>query len=175
MQKDLAGGGSLVDIGIYSLNGIIWFFGESPSAVRADIFATPGDERFAEVENLVMAQLVFPSGRRAQISSGYMAEKKRIDLFGTEAVAVLDPATAYQGNRLTLWRATGREQWKQSEPSAAQFTAEIDHFTQAIRNDSDVKTPGEMGLRDCRIIEALYHSAATGGWVRLNPDMTMKS
>lgn len=91
----LAGGGSLVDIGIHGLNGIQWFFGESPSAVSASMASPPGDPRFAEVENVLSAQLVFPSGRRATLSCGYSADKKRIDLWGDKAVATLDPGTAY--------------------------------------------------------------------------------
>ncbi|PWN57246.1 gfo/Idh/MocA family oxidoreductase, partial [Chryseobacterium phosphatilyticum] len=50
MKRSVAGGGSLVDIGIYSLNGLQWFFGESPNAVAASMQAPPDDPRFAEVE-----------------------------------------------------------------------------------------------------------------------------
>jgi hypothetical protein len=51
--------------------------------------APPDDSRFAEVENVFTAELAFPSGRRATISSGYMANKKRIDLWGDRLVRAL--------------------------------------------------------------------------------------
>lgn len=63
VRKAVAGGGSLVDIGIYALNGLQWFLNESPSAVAASMTSPPGDPRFAEVEDVFTAQLVFPSGR----------------------------------------------------------------------------------------------------------------
>ncbi|GJD97831.1 Glucose--fructose oxidoreductase [Methylobacterium iners] len=174
-KKAVAGGGSLVDIGIYSLNGLQWFFGESPSAVSATMFSPPSDPRFAEIENVFSAELVFPSGRRATISSGYTADKKRIDLWGDKAVATLDPATAYQGNRLVVTNAKKSEEVLSEETSAAQFTGQIDHFSQVIAENGTVLTPGEMGLRDVRLIEALYRAARERRWVDLNPDMTMRS
>lgn len=174
VRKDIAGGGSLVDIGIYSLNGLIWLLGEEPVSVAATLHAPAGDPRFAEVENVVMAQLVFGSGARANISSGYTADKKRIDLWGDKAVAVLDPATAYKDNALTVSTAKEKREAILEAASAEQFTGVIDHLSRAIREDGAVATPGEMGLRDLRLIEAIYHSARTGRRVDLNPDMTMR-
>ena len=174
MKRDVAGGGSLVDIGIYSLNGLQWFLGESPNAVAATMQAPPGDPRFAEVENVFSAELAFPSGRRATISSGYTASKKRIDLWGERLVATLDPATAYQGNRLVVSNAKKAEEILTEETSAAQFTGEIDHFSQAVTEGTEVRTPGEMGLRDMRLIEALYRTARERRWLDLNPDMTVR-
>lgn len=174
-RKAIAGGGSLVDIGIYSLNGLIWLLGESPVSVVATTHSPGDDPRFAEVENVFMAQLVFPSGARASISSGYTADKKRIDLFGEKAVAVLDPATAYKGNRLTVSNSQEAREVMTEAPSAEQFTHVIDHLSEAIMKGGEVSTPGEMGLRDMRIIEALYRSAETGRRIDLNPDMTMKN
>ena len=175
VRKAVAGGGSLVDIGIYALNGLQWFLGESPSAVAATMMSPPGDPRFAEVENVFTAELVFPSGRRATISSGYTADKKRIDLWGDKLVATLDPATAYQGNRLTVSNVKRAEEVLTKQTDAEQFTGEIDHFSEAIVEGGAVRTPGEMGLRDVRLIEALYRAVRERRWIDLNPDMTMRS
>ncbi|MFC3126868.1 Gfo/Idh/MocA family protein [Pseudoroseomonas globiformis] len=175
VRKAIAGGGSLVDIGIYSINGLIWFLGESPVSVAATLHSPPDDDRFAEVENIVQAQLVFPSGARANISSGYTADKKRIDLWGDKAVAVLDPATAYKDNKLIVSTAEEQRQILSEATSAEQFTSVMDHLSEAIASNGEVDAPGEMGLRDIRIIEALYRSAATGSRIDLNGDMTMKN
>ena len=111
------------------------------------------------------------AGRLATLSSGYIADKKRIDAWGSQAVAVLDPATEYMGNQLRVSTSEGTED-KQSEfGSQVQFDREIDHLSQAILNDTEVLTPGEMGLRDVRLIQAIYQSAAeTGRWIELNED-----
>ncbi|MTE01299.1 twin-arginine translocation signal domain-containing protein [Paracoccus sp. YIM 132242] len=173
MVRDLAGGGSMMDIGIYSLNGLIWLLDEVPSRLIAATFSpeTP-DGRFGEVEAIAQVQLVFPSGRRAGISSGYVASKKRIDLWGSQGVAVLDPATEYSGNRLTVTTAQGQEIPKPSGPSERQFTGQIDHFSKAVRDGTPILTPADMGLRDMHLLEAVYLSAERGEWVDLNPDGT---
>jgi predicted dehydrogenase len=57
-----------------------------------------------------------------------------------------------------------------SEPAigaADQFAAEMDHMAMCVRNGSQPHTPGEEGLQDIRIIEAVYASARTGRAVRL--------
>lgn len=175
MRKALSGGGSLPDMGIYSLNGAIYFLGESPCAIAAQIYSPPGDERFAEVEDFCAVQARFPSGAIANLSSSYTSAAKRIQLFGDRAVATLDPATDYDNNRLVVEDKEGQTQISTIKTSSAQFAAEIDHLSEAIRNDTPVLTPGEMGLRDVRLIEAIYEAAKTGQWVSLHPDGRMKT
>lgn len=171
MKRDLAGGGSFIDIGIYGLNGAIWFLGETPSELSAHAWSPEGDARFAEVEALCAVRLRFPSGRLVNLSSSYVADTKRIEVFGSEAVATLDPATEYQGNRLLLKTERGREEVSQEDPSSVQFEREIDHLSEAIINGTEVRTPGEMGLRDVRLIEAIYRSAAEDGrWLSLDAE-----
>jgi len=48
LNKDLAGGGSLMDIGIYSLQAARYISGEEPSEINAMMYSTPGDPRFKE-------------------------------------------------------------------------------------------------------------------------------
>ncbi|PYE83832.1 Gfo/Idh/MocA family protein [Pseudoroseicyclus aestuarii] len=171
MRRDLAGGGSLMDIGIYSLNGLIWLLGEVPVRLAAQTHA-PGlpDDRFAEIEAICTATLDFPSGRTANISSGYIANKKRIDLWGADVTGVLDPATSYTGNRLTLSTAEGTETPMAPMPSEQQFMGEIDAFSRAVRDGNDFAETGETGLRDMHLMEAIYAAAERGEWVSLNRD-----
>ena len=58
--------------------------------------------------------------------------------------------------------------------SDAQFTDEIDHLCQAIQEGTEIRTPGEMGLRDVRLIEAIYRSAELGRWVDVAPDGSLR-
>lgn len=175
MKRALAGGGSFTDIGIYSLNGLLWFMGEPLAALSARTWSPPGDPRFAEVEAVASVQLRFLSGRMANISSGYVADKKRIEVFGADAVATLDPATEYMGNRLLVRREGGTGEVRSEFGSQVQFDREIDHLSRCILEGRDVLTPGEMGLRDCRLIEAVYRSAAESGrWLELDEDGTVR-
>jgi predicted dehydrogenase len=47
------------------------------------------------------------------------------------------------------------------------FAAEMDHFADCILNDKQPLTPGEEGLADLRVMEAIYKSAATGATVKM--------
>ena len=176
MIREIAGGGSVPDIGIYALNGLIWFLDETPSRLVAQTYSPEfEDNRFAEVEAICNVLLEFPSGKRGQISSGYIASKKRIDVWGADGVAVLDPATSYQGNLLTLSTSTGTETITTDYPTNRQFWGEIDHFSRHIRDDEELRITPEMGIRDLRIIEAIYASAERGAWVDLNEDGSLSS
>jgi predicted dehydrogenase len=94
MSAELAGGGSLVDVGIYSLQAARYLTGEEPVEVRGVVHSTEGDPRFREVEETCLFQLRFPSGALASCSSSYgYADVKRIQAMGEKATLELDPAT----------------------------------------------------------------------------------
>jgi glucose-fructose oxidoreductase len=162
MRKAVAGGGSLVDIGIYSLNAARYLTGEEPVEVRGMVHSTPGDARFAEVEETCLFQLRFPSGAVASLSSSYgHAEVKRIQVMGTEATLELDPATDYEKHQ--MWLRTKQEERQLQPKEASQFAAEMDHLAECVLGGQELKTPGEEGLRDVRLMEAIYASAARAG------------
>ena len=50
-----------------------------------------------------------------------------------------------------------------------QFTLMIDYFASCIQQNKDVHTPGEEGLQDQRIMDAIYESARSGRVVKLKP------
>ena len=170
VRHDLAGGGSLPDIGIYALNGALYFMDEMPVALAATVHSPPGDPRFAEIEDAVAVQLRFASGAVANLSSSYTTPANRITLYGDKALATLDPATAYHDNRLTVLREGNPTTITTDEQSDVQFHREMDHLSEAIQNGTPLRTPGTMGLRDVRLIEAIYRAALSGGWVDLNED-----
>ncbi len=167
MVKALAGGGSLYDIGIYSLQAARYITGEEPLEVAsAQISSDPSDPRFKEVEDLVTFQLRFPSGVLANLSSSYSTSPvKRIQVFGSKASLVLDPATEYWRHQMMV--KTEKEERRVQIPEGNQFANEMDHLVQAILENRDPKTPGEEGLRDVRIMQAVYRAAAEGRPVSL--------
>jgi predicted dehydrogenase len=54
-------------------------------------------------------------------------------------------------------------------PAKNQFAAEMDHFSTCVLEDKPPHTPGEEGLQDQRIMEAIYQSAREGRPVKLPP------
>lgn len=163
-QKALAGGGSMMDIGIYSLNALRYLSGEEPVEVKATIKSPANDDRFVDCEDDVAFHLKFPSGLVARGGSGYSWNpgKNRFEVQFEHGTMLGEPATYYVGHKLTV---DGKDLDVKVND---QFATQVDHFSQCVREHKAVATPGEEGLRDIRIIQAIYRSGASGGdWVRV--------
>ncbi len=171
LKKALAGGGPLPDVGIYCINAARFLSREEPIEVLGSVRNNPSDPRFREVEESVQFTLRFPSGFTATCSSGYNSHKSQfLRLQGTLGWAEIDPGYAYEGNRLRYGILDGGREVIH-EPSISpsdQFMLEIDHMSQCVKADRQPHTPGEEGLQDQRIIEAIYASAASGRVVKLS-------
>jgi predicted dehydrogenase len=166
LKKKMAGGGSLMDIGIYALNACRYLTGEEPTQVNAMIYSTPGDARFKEVEEHVSFQLRFPSGVLANCTSSYgYFHQSHYRVLGTEARLCLDPATWYSGLRLWIERGNVIEQ--RDLPEIDHFAAEMDHMSDCVQANRQPLTPGEEGLRDLTIIQAIYEAARSQKTVML--------
>lgn len=161
IDKKLAGGGSMMDIGIYSLNALRYLSGEEPTEVYAEISNSKNDPRFKEVEDTVHFTLRFPSGLIGTGTSGYSwrSGENRYEAIGDRDKIVANPATSYEGNRFT-----GLLTVDANAPD--QFAGELDAFSEAVSGGRSFLAPGEEGLRDIRITEAIYESAARGRSVR---------
>ncbi len=157
LKRALAGGGPLMDVGIYALQATRYLTGEEPVWVSA--MTTPGDPaRFSEVEASVSWEAKFPGGATSRCGasydaagSGYFRALAERGWFG------LDPAFNYSGIRGT------RSDGKPLEfADTDHFAAEMDDFAQCILEEKPSKVAGEEGLRDVRIMMAIYESARTG-------------
>ncbi|TDH63076.1 Gfo/Idh/MocA family oxidoreductase [Dankookia rubra] len=164
-SRTLAGGGALPDIGLYCLNAARYLSNEEPVEVFAQAFSPAGDERFREVEESMSFTLRFPSGLLAQAVSSYGAyQEKSLRLHGEGGSLMIEDAFAYQGQRLRLFRREGErgiEQVPQIHPRN-QFALEIDHMARCVRDARQPHTPGEEGLQDQQIMEAIVRAAQSG-------------
>lgn len=165
LKKAMAGGGSLMDIGIYALNAARYLTGEEPVAVNAMMYSTPGDPRFKEVEENILFQLRFPSGVLANCTSSYGGPFNRFRVTGTRGWAELDPALSYSGLRMRAG-TYGRIE-ERLHPVVDHFAAEMDHFSDCVMNNKEPLTPGEEGLKDLRIMMKIYEAAQSGGTLPL--------
>ncbi len=169
-QKALAGGGSLPDVGLYCLNTSRFLLGEEPIEVTAQIYSTPGDDRFKEVEENVSFTLRFPSGVLAQCMTGYGSfNHKSYAVHAETGTIVMDPAFPYRGLKQERVHAPGGKQLTEqpSNPDKDQFALEMDHMAECVRQNKTPYTPGEEGLQDQRIMEAIYLSAKENRPVKL--------
>jgi len=166
LKKELAGGGSLMDIGIYSLQAARYLSGEEPTEVNAVMYNTPGDPRFKEVEETVNFQLRFPSGVLANCTSSYgYAGQNHYRVVGTEGWLEMDPATSYRDLRMRVHRRNVTEE--RELPERDHFALEMDHMAGCVMENKEPLTPGEEGLRDLKIMMAIYEAARLGKTVKL--------
>lgn len=162
LRRDLAGGGALMDVGIYCLQTTRMLTGEDPIWINAAEIKTDA-VKFKEVDETVMWQTKFPSGVVSNCISSYSAN----GLTGFRAATPrgwfgLEPAYFYGGNRGR--RSDGPEI---NFPVSDQFALEIDDFADCIINKRPTRVPGEMGLSDVKYLMAIYQSIKTGRPVSL--------
>lgn len=166
MDKKLAGGGSLVDIGIYSLQAARYITDEEPIEISAMMYSTPNDPRFREVEENVNFVLRFPSGILANCTSSYgYSDVKRYRVFGDQAYLELDPATDYYKHRLLIGRKNTTEERQIEEKN--QFALEMDHLSECVMENKQPKTPGQEGLQDVKLMQIIYEAARTGKIIKV--------
>jgi predicted dehydrogenase len=166
LKKDLAGGGSLMDIGIYALQAARYLSGEEPTEVNAMMYSTPGDLRFKEVEEAINFQLRFPSGILANCTSSYgYAWQSHYRVVKSEGWLEMDPATAYSGLHMRVHHGNTIEE--KDLPVLDHFAAEMEHMSTCVMENKEPLTPGEEGLRDLTIMKAIYEAANTGKTVKL--------
>jgi predicted dehydrogenase len=134
--------------------------GEEPTEVNAMVQTTAGDVRFKEVEETINFQLRFPSGALANCTSSYgYAGQNRYRVIGTKGWCELEPATSYHGLKLRVRRGNATEE--RDLPQRDHFALEMDHMSECVMEGKEPLTPGEEGLRDLKIMMAIYEAAKT--------------
>jgi predicted dehydrogenase len=169
-KRALAGGGALPDIGIYCLNTIRFLLGEEPSEVMGYQYSTPGDPRFREVEEQVTWQMRFPSGIQANCATGYgYHEHRQYRVLAERGWLMMQPAFAYRGLQLKRGYAEDKKELNEEVGlmEKNQFALEMDHMAECVQQNKNPFTPGEEGLQDHLLMEAIYQSAREGRPVKL--------
>jgi len=167
LTRKFAGGGSLMDIGIYPLNGIRFLAREEPAAFTAQVSTIDRSSgRFAEMEESVEWTMKFPSGLVAACGSSYGSRGPgALRVLGDKGWLDLNPAFG-NGAHVTGQISDASGNTSIDIPPAGskphfQFPLEASHFSDCILNDRLPKSPGEEGLSDMIAIEAIYKAAGT--------------
>lgn len=163
LKKELAGGGALMDVGVYALQACRYLSGEEPVEIIAQETKTD-PEKFTEVDETIVWSMKFPSGITASCQTTYAyGGMNRFEAICDRGRFGMDPAYSYGG--LKGW--TSREDVPLSFPQIDHFSAEIDAFSKAILDGGEFGPEGEDGLRDLEVVEAIYRSIREGRAVKL--------
>lgn len=166
-ERKLAGGGPLMDLGIYALQAACMAADSTsaplagsgaPVAVTARELPKQRPEFFRDVEETIEWTMEFAGGVRGEFSTSY---NQGLDLFRAEAEkGWIEFAPAFQYGGLKV--ATSKGPLALNVPPSQQ-AGQIDDFARCIREGFESPVSGAMGRRDMIIIEAIYKSAAQGG------------
>ncbi|MGK9124903.1 Gfo/Idh/MocA family oxidoreductase [Olivibacter sp. SA151] len=164
LDKDLAGGGSLMDIGIYAINGARYMVGEEPVWVTAQETKTDPQKFKDGVDETIQFQMGFPSGAVASCLSTYnMNNLDRFFLNGEKGFAELQPSTGYGPieGKTHIGPLT--------QPHKTHQTVQMDEMAGIILDGHKAIVPvdGMEGLKDLQIIDAIYESCRSGQKVSL--------
>ena len=157
----LAGGGPLMDLGVYCVNTCRWILEEDPGEVTAELWLNDRS-RFSEVEEGISFRLKFPSGIVLQGSSTYSSVLSSfIYVQGSKGWAMLTPAFPFDEERI-LTAKIGARPFSRKFKIIDEFALEIDAFASAIQSKTGIAPDGVQGHRDMMIIKAIYEAAKTG-------------
>jgi predicted dehydrogenase len=157
----LAGGGPLMDLGVYCVNTCRWILNEDPREVTAQSWLND-KSRFREVEEGISFQMRFPSKTVLQGSSTYSsALSSFIFVQGSKGWALLTPAFPFDEERCLTGKIGGRPFLRKFK-IIDEFALEIDAFASAIQQNKSIAPDGVQGHRDMNILAAIYEAAKTG-------------
>lgn len=159
VSKSLAGGGPLMDMGIYCLQGCLYTKGQVPVSVTAKFDPKADKELFREVEAGLSWQLQFADGSTADCHTSYAENLAgRLRAEAANGWFELQPAFGYGG----LAGRTSHSPNVLDLPNINQQAAQLDDFADCILHSKPTRVPGEMGLRDVQLLLAIYRAAETG-------------
>jgi predicted dehydrogenase len=164
LNKELAGGGAMMDIGIYSINGSRYMVGEDPIWVTAQETKTDHVKFKEGVDETIQFQLGFPGGAVASCLSTYsMNDLDGFFLDGDGGFAELKPATGYgpiQGRT---------SKGELTQPHVTHQTVQMEKMSGILLAGEQPPVPidGDEAVKDLKIIDAIYLAVATGKKVQL--------
>lgn len=163
-QKKEMGGGVLYDMGVYSIQGARLGAGMEPIAVVSATTSTTRPEIYKNgLDETTVATLEFPGGVFADIKTSFGENLNFLNILCEKGEIKMAPFQGYAGNKGTS--PLGEINFPYAVPW--QQAKQLDDNALAIMQKKPMLVPGEEGLRDIRIVEAIYKSAGTGQRVKL--------
>ncbi len=155
LKKSLAGGGAMMDVGIYCIQGARYSTGLEPTHVTAREYKTD-PVKFREVDETISWQMEFPDGAVSNSTTSYASSMDRLYISAENGWLELRPAFGYGP-------LEGRTQKGLLDlPKTNHQAVQLDEMALGILENRPIDATGEEGLQDMKIIEAIYRSIQSG-------------
>lgn len=162
LDRSLAGGGPLMNNGIYCIQAAMYITGRLPIAVEAKFAPVTDPGKFKEVEEGINWTMFFGDGIIAECETNYSKEQNIMRVDAKDGWFELGPAYEYRD----LKGRTSRGDMDHGPVN--QQARQMDDFARCISENLPTRVPAEMGLRDIEIITAIYESARAGKRMELD-------
>ena len=157
------GGGALLDVGVYPLNAARWFFGE-PIAVTAASRVNPA----TGIDLHTAILLEWADGRTGTVVGGFdQPFTTRYEIIGTKGSVAAERAFQVGENGVTLVVRVGDSERSEPFAHSDQYALEIAHFSQCVRDPAKPLSPGENGVAQAKITDAVRLSVREKRRVRV--------
>jgi predicted dehydrogenase len=153
VNKKEYGGGSLMDIGCYSISLSRFLFNAEPKKVYANIEVHP----VFKTDTLATAILEFEQGSSAFFSSTLMPDMQQVEIFGSKGRIVFDlPFNPIADEEAKIWLYRGEQKEEITFDACDQYTIQGDLFSLAILKDNPVPTPLQDAVDNMIVIERIF-------------------
>jgi predicted dehydrogenase len=179
-QKDLAGGGPLIDLGVHRLDLALWLMGyPKPAWVMGNVYDPIGSRLAKEqkkkfdVEDFASAMIKFENGASLSLEASWAANIKQNEemetrLLGTKAGLVQKNIhEGYEWEAEIFVERDGCQYDMKLHPPVPAAKGAMYHFVDAIVNNTPHMATGEEGVTVMKILDAIYASARKGGPVQI--------
>ncbi len=160
-QQKKMGGGVMYDMGVYPLNALRYSTGLEPIAVTA-IASTTRPQIYTEVEETIKFDLDFNGGVTGKGEASFGKSMNTLKVNCSKGWYTLSPFQGYSGNKGET--SDGKIINTQLPDQQAR---QMDDDALSIMNKKPMLVPGEEGLKDIRVVEAIYRSVAQKGKVTI--------
>lgn len=163
-QNKALGGGVLYDMGVYAIQGTRLGTGMEPVAIVSATTSTTRPEVYKNgLDETTVATLEFPGGVLADMKTSYGEDINFLNIQCRKGEMKVVPYQPYAGVRVTSPLGVIDHQYQ----VPWQQTKQMDDDSLSIMQEKPMLVPGEEGLRDIRIVEAIYKCAQTKQRVKL--------
>jgi predicted dehydrogenase len=163
LKKAIAGGGPLMNLGVYCVQVSRYVLGEEPISVTAQFGPITNKALFSEVEESITWQFNFLSGALSTSTSAYNCRIDRFFASATDGFFELSPAISYGPFK-------GRtSEGEMNFPEINQQGTQCDEIAKVLLANKVLPDhiSGEEGYRDVRLLQAIYEAARTGKKIAL--------